>query len=77
MKAPREIFIYEFNYVEGSHLGQYWHDVPSKEGNKSHKYINAQDMVDFARKKCMDSEETGDFILGYICAMADLIEMVR
>lgn len=73
MKAQKEVFIYEYNYEEGSHLGQQWHSEPSKEV-KSHKYISADYLKEWARKKNMELESEGDYYLGYISAMIDLID---
>jgi hypothetical protein len=75
MKASKVVFIYEYNHKEGSHLGQQWHSEPSKEV-KSHKYISAAYLKEWARKKNMEleSEGEGDYCLGYISAMIDLID---
>ena len=73
MKASKVVFIYEYNHKEGSHLGQQWHSEPSKEV-KSHKYISADYLKEWARKKNMELESEGDFCLGYISAMIDLID---
>jgi hypothetical protein len=77
MDLPKEIFIYEFDYVEESHLGKMWHEGPSEEGNKSHKYISAQELIGFAHRMGLEIKAEGDFLLGYLNAMADLTEKVR
>ena len=77
MAEPQVIFLYEYKDAAESHLGKMWHEAPSKEGNKSHKYINAKELKDFLERKKLEIDADGDFLLGYISAIIDVIEKVQ